>query len=113
MIPLCAGMTERFFCALEVKFGEVFFSHLAGYISATKYGLTEMELLDVMSCDQQVASHLPKLCLSIRWHINQLAAAAVLISHHITCSVPCIHIPLTLAVASPTPTFSCPLLPCR
>lgn len=58
IVPLCTGMTERFFCALEAEFGEVFFSHLAGYISATKYGLTEMELLDVMSCDQQVRTKL-------------------------------------------------------
>lgn len=51
------GMTEGVFRSLEAKFGEVFFSHLAAYISATKYGLTEMELLDVLSCDQKVYYH--------------------------------------------------------
>lgn len=51
---LPAGMTERFFSGLEAEFGAIFIGHLAGYISATKYGLTEMELLDVLSCDKQV-----------------------------------------------------------
>lgn len=52
-----AGMTKRFFCALEADFGGIFISRLVGYMSATKYGLTEMELLDVLSCDQQVRAH--------------------------------------------------------
>ena len=47
-------MTEKFFLDMEMSFGEVFFGRLAGYITATKHGLTEMELLDVMSCSQQV-----------------------------------------------------------
>ena len=47
-------MTEKLFLDMEASFGETFFGCLAGYITATKHGLTEMELLDIMSCNQQV-----------------------------------------------------------
>ncbi len=47
-------MTEKKFRELEDEFGELFFSHAAGYISASKYGLTEMEILEILSVDIQV-----------------------------------------------------------
>ena len=51
---MCTGITEKIFQNMEVKFGKVFFSRVASYITGPQYGLTEMELLDVLSCDQQV-----------------------------------------------------------
>lgn len=53
---------------METQFGKVFFGSLAGYVTAPKYGLTEMELLDVMSCNKQVYNRLYaclyNICLS-------------------------------------------------
>ena len=55
-------MTEKLFLEMEVSFGEIFFSHLAGYITAAKHGLTEMELLDIMSCDQKARKKIDLFC---------------------------------------------------
>ena len=42
------------FTLLEEKYGHVLISHLFGYITASKYGLTESEILDVLSLDAEV-----------------------------------------------------------
>lgn len=47
-------MTEQFFRGVEAKFGRIFTRHTLGYISAAKNGLTEMELLDILACDDEV-----------------------------------------------------------
>lgn len=48
-------MVKQFIKGIEVKFGLVFTRHTLGYISAAKHGLTEMELLDILACDDEVA----------------------------------------------------------
>lgn len=47
-------MTRKFFLEMETEFGELFFGSLAGYITVAKYGLTETEIMDALSCNQQV-----------------------------------------------------------
>jgi len=42
------------FSRLEDEHGCAFVSHTLGYITAAKYGLTESELLDVLTCDLKV-----------------------------------------------------------
>ena len=76
---LPAGITEGFFHRLEAEFGAILFGHLAGYLSATKYGLTEMELLDVLSHDQQVP-----------YHCSQLATGT-LVSQYVVCPLLPLH----------------------
>ena len=49
-----AGMIEAFLKQLEESFGPTLVSHLFGYVSVAKYGLTEPELLDVLSSDKKV-----------------------------------------------------------
>jgi hypothetical protein len=41
---------------LEEKFGHYFVSQALGYITAAKYGLSEMELLDILASDTEVSA---------------------------------------------------------
>jgi len=50
---LVADLTKKFFQDLESEFGIVVVSRLASYLSSSRHGLTEMELLDLMSSDAQ------------------------------------------------------------
>ena len=52
-----AAILEKIFDDLEAEFGK-FFSKTASYISASKHGLTEMEILDLLSCNSQVSYYL-------------------------------------------------------
>ena len=54
--PLFAGVIDCLFSELEDERGCVFVSHALGYITATKYGLTESELLDILICDADVST---------------------------------------------------------
>ena len=49
-------MIDCLFSELEDEQGCVFVSHALGYITATKYGLTECELLDILTCDANVST---------------------------------------------------------
>ena len=49
-------MIDCLFSELEDEQGCVFVSHALGYITATKYGLTECELLDILTCDADVST---------------------------------------------------------
>lgn len=51
-----ADITRNFFQSLETEFGKMIISRLVSYISSSKHGLTEMEVLDIMSSDPQVRS---------------------------------------------------------
>ncbi len=48
------GITKQFFSDVEDRLGRVFTRSALGYITASRDGLTEMELLDVLSCDDEV-----------------------------------------------------------
>ena len=37
-----------------MEFGPVLMSHILGYITAVKYGLSENELMDILACDMEV-----------------------------------------------------------
>lgn len=54
--PLFLGVIDCLFSELEDEQGCVFVSHALGYITATKYGLTECELLDILTCDADVST---------------------------------------------------------
>ncbi|XP_064391895.1 NACHT domain- and WD repeat-containing protein 1-like isoform X1 [Halichondria panicea] len=49
-----SGITKQFFSDVEDRLGRVFTRSALGYITASRDGLTEMELLDVLSCDDEV-----------------------------------------------------------
>ena len=55
-IPLFPGVIDCLFSELEDEQGCVFVSHALGYIATAKYGLTESELLDVLTCDADVST---------------------------------------------------------
>ena len=42
------------FYSLEANHGKVFVSHALGYLTASQNGLSPNELLDVLSCDEDV-----------------------------------------------------------
>ena len=48
------GAVNSLFTLLEEKYGRVLISHLFEYITASKYGLTEPEILDILSLDAEV-----------------------------------------------------------
>ena len=54
--PSFAGVIDCLFSELEDERGCVFVSHALGYITAAKYGLTESELLDILTCDADVST---------------------------------------------------------
>ena len=39
---------------LEAKHGRVLVSHTLAYLSPSRFGLTESELLDTLACDEEV-----------------------------------------------------------
>ncbi|KAK7109838.1 hypothetical protein V1264_013816 [Littorina saxatilis] len=55
---------EQYFCELEKTHGHIFVSHLLGYFTLAKYGLTNGEIEDLLSLDDEVLQdsyiyHLP------------------------------------------------------
>ena len=51
-----SGICEGIFASLEEKFGHCLVSQALGYITAAKYGLSEMELLDILASDKEVSA---------------------------------------------------------
>lgn len=47
-------MTEQFFGCIEEEFGQQFVCRTLGYITAVKHGLSEVELLDILTSDKEV-----------------------------------------------------------
>lgn len=60
---LLTGMVEALLQHLEGTFGFAFVSHAFGYISVAKHGLTEVELLDILSSDKEVRRDNKCVCL--------------------------------------------------
>ena len=52
------GMITLLFERLEKKFGVIFVSHALAFITASKHGLSQNELEDVLSCDDEVLDNL-------------------------------------------------------
>jgi len=50
-----AAIVVDLFCNLEDRVGFILVSHSLGYITAAKSGLSEMELMDLLACDQKVS----------------------------------------------------------
>lgn len=51
---LVAGLIESYLVELEDKYGTTLVSRLLAYVTASKYGLTEPEILDVLALDTEV-----------------------------------------------------------
>ena len=51
---LVAGLIESYLVELEDKYGARLISHLLAYVTASKYGLTEPEILDILALDTEV-----------------------------------------------------------
>ena len=51
-----SGICEGLFASLKEMFGHCFVSQALGYITAAKYGLSEMELLDILASDKEVSA---------------------------------------------------------
>ena len=49
-----ADMILSYFVELEEKYGAILVSHLLAYITASKHGLTEPEILDILALDTEV-----------------------------------------------------------
>ena len=58
------GAFECYFTELEEKYGKILVSHLLAYISASKYGLSEPEIIDLIALDAEVSYLLSILLLS-------------------------------------------------
>ena len=60
---------------VERRFGWQFVNHALGYITAGKHGISEPELLDILSCDEKVSTvhHL----LGVPWIRSHSSALAV------------------------------------
>ncbi|XP_061186244.1 NACHT and WD repeat domain-containing protein 2-like [Saccostrea echinata] len=48
------GCIDQLFQKMETKYGRIFVSRTLGYITAAKHGLSEFELEDILSCDDDV-----------------------------------------------------------
>ena len=53
-----------YFVELEEKYGVTMVSHLLAYITASKHGLTEPEIIDVLALDIEVDTQENITCLS-------------------------------------------------
>ena len=49
-----ADAIKFFFTKLEAEHGVTLISHLLAYVTASKYGLTEPEILDILALDTEV-----------------------------------------------------------
>ncbi|RDD38573.1 NACHT and WD repeat domain-containing protein 2 [Trichoplax sp. H2] len=49
---------QHYFQQLEEKYGKIYVSHCLAYITASKNGLTEFEIEDLLSCDDQVLNEI-------------------------------------------------------
>ena len=50
---------------LEEKYGVALVSHLLAYVTASKHGLTEPEILDLLALDTEVYSNYTQLHMNI------------------------------------------------
>lgn len=57
-LVLCTGAIEAFYTELEEKYGKTLVSHFLAYITASKHGLTEPEILDILALDTEVGNTL-------------------------------------------------------
>nr|XP_006819758.1 PREDICTED: leucine-rich repeat and WD repeat-containing protein KIAA1239-like [Saccoglossus kowalevskii] len=55
-------LVQSVFEKLEDTFGKCLVSHVLGYITVSRYGLSENELEDIMSCDDEVLNDLYEDC---------------------------------------------------
>lgn len=55
---LTTGAVESFYTELEEKYGKTLISHFLAYVTASKHGLTEPEILDILALDTEVYSTL-------------------------------------------------------
>ena len=62
---LCIGAIECFYAELEETYGQILVSHLLTYVTASKYGLTEPEILDLIALDKEVSCVLTVYYLSV------------------------------------------------
>ena len=53
------GLCQRFITSVEEELGHCFVSRALGYITAAKYGLSEVELLDILASDREVSIFYP------------------------------------------------------
>ena len=54
------GAIEELFKLQESKFGAVFVSHALGYLTCARGGLTQLEMEDILSCDDEVLNEVYK-----------------------------------------------------
>ena len=52
-----AGLCDNLFVSLKEDFGQYFVSQTLGYVTAAKYGLSEVELLDILASDGEVGTN--------------------------------------------------------
>lgn len=50
------GAIVSFYTELEDKYGQTLVSHFLAYITASKHGLTEPEILDILALDTEVGN---------------------------------------------------------
>ena len=50
-----AGGIECYFTELEEKYGKTLVGHFLTYVTASKYGLTEPEIIDLITLDTEVS----------------------------------------------------------
>ena len=50
------AMLESLFDGLEMSHGKVLVSHTVAYLSAAQFGLSEPEILDILSSDDEVCT---------------------------------------------------------
>ena len=53
-----AAMLESLFDDLEATHGKVLVSHVLAYLTAAQFGLSEPEILDILSTDEEVCASL-------------------------------------------------------
>ena len=68
------AMLENLFDDLEATHGKVLVSHVIAYLSAARFGLSEPEILDILSTDDQVCA----LLLLVVNHSRQKVTHSVL-----------------------------------
>nr|XP_027211056.1 LOW QUALITY PROTEIN: uncharacterized protein LOC113804390 [Penaeus vannamei] len=52
--PNLMGLINAVFDELEAAYGQVEVSHTLGYLTAAKHGLSDSEMIDILSCDEAV-----------------------------------------------------------
>ncbi len=96
----CIGLILDLFHKLEEEHGHLLVGHMIAYVTASRHGLTETELLDILCCDHEVrfplahhwtvvceAFSVSLLCSNFRWWMSWIGTGVRMLLRqcHLSC----------------------------